>query len=60
MILQLKEIQPEDRKHLHCTDRRFANELAAVNRSLERLGEGIATWTYIDPERATSNKEVTA
>lgn len=60
MILQIHEIQPEDRKHLHCTDPRVIDEVAAVNRSIDRLGEGIATWMYIDPELTTSNKEVTA
>lgn len=49
MILQVNEIQPEDRKHLHCTDPRIADDVAAVNRSLKRLGEEIPAWSYLEP-----------
>ena len=59
MILSIRDIQPEDRKHLHCTDPRIVDEVAAVNRSIERLDEGIATWMYVDPKLAMTKKEVT-
>ncbi|NOX57607.1 MAG: hypothetical protein GXP29_01950 [Planctomycetes bacterium] len=59
MILQLNEIQPEDRRHLHSTDPRIADEVAAINRSIERLDESIPTWAYVAPKLTTTKKEVT-
>ncbi|HNO77019.1 MAG TPA: hypothetical protein PKN33_03080 [Phycisphaerae bacterium] len=57
MILQISEISPEDRKHLHCSDPRVHDEIAAVNRSLNRLDESIPTWTYLEPSNL-DGKEV--
>ena len=57
MILQAHEIQPEDRKHLHCTDPRVADEVGAVNRSLKRLNEEIFAWSHAEP-KTTTRKEV--
>ena len=57
MSLQAHEIQPEDRKHLHCTDPRVADEVDAVNRSLKRLNEEIVQLSPLDPT-VVSGKEV--
>ena len=46
MILHVYDLQPEDQKHLHCTDPRVSEELAAVNRSLHRLGEKVTSLTH--------------
>ena len=56
MMLFTHEIQPADVRHLHCTDPRVAEEVAAVNRSLHRLEEGIPTWCYLEREPVPASK----
>jgi hypothetical protein len=49
MMLSIHDLQPSDVRHLFCTDPRVADEVSAVNRSLERIDEGVPMWCYLDP-----------
>jgi hypothetical protein len=41
MVITTHELQTSDVRHLHCSDPRVADEVAAVNRSLHRLDESV-------------------
>ena len=60
MMLTTHELDRTDVRHLFCSDPRVADEIEAVNRSLERIDEGIPTWTYLDPRIALDGKDVAA
>ena len=60
MLLTVRELDPKDLPHLFCSDIRVADEVEAINRSLERLDEGTPTWTYLEPNAALGRKEVAA
>ena len=58
MFLTIREINPADVRHLHCTDPALAEEIVATNRSIHRLDEQVGTWLYLDPQVSGNGKEV--
>lgn len=60
MVITTHELTPSDVPHLHCTDPDLAAEMAAINRSLDRLDETVATWLYLDPQETLARREVIA
>jgi len=63
MLLSTHDIEPSDVRHLHCSDPRVAEEVEAVNRSLQRLDERVPAWCYLEPTMAITSaagKEVAA
>lgn len=60
MLLTVRDIDPTDVPSMFCTDPDLAAEVAAVNRSIQRLDESVATWMYLDPQETLAGKEVIA
>jgi len=60
MMLSVRDLDPGDVHHLFCSDPHLVEEVAAVNRSLERLDERVSTWTHVDPHTPLNRKEVAA
>jgi hypothetical protein len=60
MVITTHELQTSDVRHLHCSDPRVADEVAAVNRSLHRLDESVPALCDIMPKGNTNRGEVAA
>jgi len=58
MMLTVHDLDPGDVRHLFCSDPHLVAEVAAINRSLQRLDEGIPSWIYLDPGMTRTRKEV--
>jgi hypothetical protein len=60
MVITTHELQTSDVRHLHCSDPRVADEVAAVNRSLHRLDESVPALCDVTLKGNTNRGEVAA
>lgn len=58
MFLMSSQLTQEDLGHLHCSDPELADEVAAINRSLQPHQEVITGWLNLLPDTVLTEKEV--
>ncbi len=58
MFLMSCQLTQEDLCHLHCTDPQLADEVAAINRSLQPHQAEVTGWLNVPPDTTLAGKEV--
>ena len=58
MFLTIRQLAREDLRHLFCTDKQLADEVAGLSRSLQPHGAGVTHWFPVLPDTVLTEKEV--
>ena len=58
MFVMSCQLSKEDLRHLFCTAPKLADEVAAINRSLQPHQEVVTGWLNVLPDTVLTGKEV--